>query len=77
MTLTLQEFYDLLANHDWYYQWSDDMRAYRAGQANEKVIEALAEQSDEHKKLYEEYSLAMFSGNIFGCPDHPIPERPE
>jgi hypothetical protein len=36
------DFYKILANHDWYYNFSDDGRVWRAGQAMEKCIVSCA-----------------------------------
>ena len=36
--LELQEFYDKLEKHDWFYYYSDDRKVYAAGQKNETCI---------------------------------------
>ena len=58
--MTLNEFYTVLANHDWYYQYSDDHRVWRNGQSNFDRIRMLSKESPEHTKLLEEYSSYVF-----------------
>jgi hypothetical protein len=41
--MRLDELYDALLGHDWYYQMSDDPRAYRAGIAAQRHLRGLAE----------------------------------
>jgi hypothetical protein len=37
---SLQEFYDELESHDWFYFYSDDIKAFSAGQSNETKLNA-------------------------------------
>jgi hypothetical protein len=57
----LKTLEELLQNHDWFYQYSDDYSVYERGQnawkTISKVMEALddAGLSDESNALYEKY----------------------
>jgi hypothetical protein len=68
--MTLQEFYDLLDQHDWYYQYSDDRSVYNRGKEQQAKIEAQASGRREFKLL-----LEAFRSYIRGS--GPKPERPQ
>ena len=54
--LSLNQFEELLKNHDWSYQMSEDSRYYRRGQMQLKEIEsAIAEGGERFENLYNEY----------------------
>jgi hypothetical protein len=63
---TLKEFDAQLARHDWYYNFSDCHRTWRAGESSFASIKALAKMSPEHGELYEAWSKRHFSGETFG-----------
>ena len=77
MPLTLVEFYDLLARHDWSYQMSDDHRAWEKGRKNWDWIQHVLMQNEEYtpvfRDLYNRYSewVRDAHGNVTK------PERPE
>lgn len=74
--MTLQEFYDELNSHDWYYMYSDDHRVWSAGERDRKRLQELSKQIEGGQKLYEEFFEHHFSGEIFGTTEAPKPERP-
>ena len=51
--MELEEYQKLLDTHDWYYQYSDDYRWYKKGQAERDRLRALAETSEEFKAAYQ------------------------
>lgn len=53
---TLEEYEQLLKNHDWFYTMSDDARVYREGLKKEKLILEQSLTSKEHEKLYLKHS---------------------
>jgi hypothetical protein len=59
--MNIQQFEELLKNHDWTYVMSEDSRYYRRGQNQLKEIEeAIAqagesEWSEEYQNLYNQY----------------------
>ena len=74
--MTLQEFWDMLNRHDWYYQFSDDHSMWSDGNKNADQIRLLSDISPGHKKLYEGFQKHYFGGEAFKKPESPKPERP-
>jgi hypothetical protein len=75
MKMSLQEFYDLLDQHDWFYPMSDDSRVFEKGQANERRLISLATTITGGKSLYVSY-LAYINSRIEGTKIEK-PRRPE
>lgn len=71
--MTLKEFYQELEKHDWYYDMSDDHGVWERGTANKRRLEGIAEESEEHRKLYEGFSQHYFSGEPWGTEKKPKP----
>ncbi len=75
--MTIQEYYDMLEKHDWYYCFSDDHRYWVAGERSIKELRRLA---DEHGEafytLLEGFFNHHFSGKPWGNEQAPKPERP-
>lgn len=44
----------MLEEHDWYYMFSDDSRAYNAGYKNALYIRELADGNEEFARMYQE-----------------------
>jgi len=74
--MSLQEFFDELEKHDWYYEYSDDQRVWDKGNTNSKRLSGISEESEEHKKLYKDYTNHMYSGETFEKEKIPKPDRP-
>lgn len=74
--MTLSEFFNLLENHDWFFEMSDDGRVYRRGESQRARIEQVAAESPAHKALFEAFRAHMFSGPAWGTAKQPKPERP-
>jgi len=53
--LTKVEFMEMLKNHDWYYQFSDDHRYWVKGNAEAKLIQAAMDVQPEFKEIYLKY----------------------
>lgn len=54
------EFFKLLEKHDWYYQYSDDHRAWEKGNSESKRIQAIAQEIPVFLDMYRDYSKFMF-----------------
>ena len=54
------EFFKLLEKHDWYYQYSDDHRAWEKGSNESKRIQAIAQEIPLFLDMYRDYSKFMF-----------------
>jgi len=67
---TLAEFYDLLAEHDWTYNYSDDGNMWRRGLKQYKLIDSIiALGGEEYENLYHKWFGYMWN-------KAPRPERP-
>jgi len=49
------QYIQLLKNHDWYYQYSDDHRAYTAGRESWGRIVHLQKQIDPDYTIFKQY----------------------
>jgi hypothetical protein len=74
--VSLTEYWDMLNSHDWYYDFSDDHSVWKAGVANRDKLNTIARQSDDHKKLRDDFSKHYFSGEPWGTERAPKPPRP-
>ena len=74
--MNIQEYYDLLDEHDWFYQFSDDMRVYNAGNVAQKKIQHLSETSTVHRDLYLSFQGYIFSGPSYKTAHLTKPVRP-
>lgn len=57
--LSLDEFKDLANKADWYYEFSDDGRAWRRGEAEVSRVKSIAKGHPEREKVLEEMSAKM------------------
>jgi len=71
----LKDFHNMLSQHDWYHSYDDNIKTRNAGEEKESHLKQIAEQSPEHKQLFENYHRHMFSGPSFGTQKHPKPEN--
>ena len=74
--IPLPEYYDMLARHDWFYEYSDDNAVWRRGVASETAIREATTQSPAHAELYQAYHDHISSGPAFKTPKAPKPARP-
>lgn len=75
--VSLNDFYDMLEKHDWYYEFSDDHRAWKKGRLEYQKIKAIAAISPEYRQLHEDWTKHMFTGGPWKNEQAPKPERPE
>ena len=68
--MTLQQFYDALNRHDWFYMYSDDGYVSRRGAENMKRLSQIAQESAELNSLF----LAFVDHQHH---NKPKPTRPE
>lgn len=62
--MKLEEYEQMLKNHDWFYEFSDDPTVYRTGQENSKQIYATSKQSEEHLELFDKYKYEMLTSRL-------------
>jgi hypothetical protein len=51
--MTTEQFIDMLRNHDWYYQYSDDGSVYRAGDKQYQLIVIAKRGNPLFQRIYE------------------------
>jgi len=54
------EFFSLLEKHDWFYQYSDDHRAWERGSTESKRLQSIIQENDMFTRMYLTYSDYMF-----------------
>lgn len=75
--MNLQDYYDLLEQHDWYYIFSDDHKVYEKGKSNQdKLVDLAEENGPKFKELYKAFGDHYFSGKPWDTEQKPKPERP-
>ncbi len=77
MKLTLEEYYDQLDKHDWFYEYSDDHTIWQKGSEERARLQRVSMQSPNHKKLWDGFNQYHFSGEAFGTDKNPKPKRPK
>lgn len=75
--MNLQEFYDYLDAHDWFYQYADDRRAFAQGEREALVIQSAIKLSPCYEKIYIAFRKYVYSGPAFNTPKIRKPKRPE
>lgn len=74
--VTLQEFYDLLDKHDWYYMMSDDNGVERKGSVAMVKLGRIAQQSPAHTELLAQFHQFHWTGKPWNTEQAPKPKRP-
>jgi len=74
--MTLQEFYDELDKHDWYYEYSDDHGVWNRGQSEWNRLYIAAKDSLEFQALMKSFHQHYYSGKPWGTDKQPKPNRP-
>jgi len=54
------EFFSLLEKHDWYYNYSDDHRAWEKGKNESHRLQAIIQEHSLFTRMYLAYSDYMF-----------------
>lgn len=68
--MTLAEYYDRLAAHDWHYMRSDDHRVFGQGEREALILHSAANTSPRYRELYEAWKRwAHYNA--------PLPRRPK
>ena len=77
--ISLEDYWERLENHDWFYPWSPN---YNALKAESKELQQLSRLSGKHLELYTTFSRVMIWNIILEGDDvmnasKPPSERPE
>ncbi len=57
----IREYFKQLRYHDWYYNYSDDHRVWKAGSANYDLIRDKSKENLTYKRMYNEFTKWMNS----------------
>ena len=72
--ISLSTYWDVLAAHDWFFEYNESADAHTKGQCYRTMLERYRAQSVAHEQLFDCFYRSAFSGKAFGDPE-PI-ERP-
>lgn len=69
--MTLTDYYEALAKHNWYYEYDDAYDVWLRGRMSLGHLIDISDSSKEHKALYESYVAHIFKGAVKPkCPVH-------
>lgn len=71
----LKQYYQLLKEHDWNYDFSDDLKVYKKGATERTVLSKLSQLSAEHESLYLGF-LLHYKAIVKGIEPPGIPKEP-
>lgn len=54
--LTIEEYFDMLGRHDWFYEYSDDHGVWQNGQATKVKLQSLAKTNDQFAIMFADYN---------------------
>ena len=74
--MNLNEFYDALENHDWFWMFSDDLKVKKNGENAEYELNEIAKLSSDHQDLLNAFRAYHFSGEPWKTERCPKPNRP-
>lgn len=63
--MTIEDFYALLENHDWYCHFSDSEQAAKAGRQSLLLLNKIASHHPLFKSLLDRFDAHMFSGDAW------------
>jgi len=72
---SLEQFWNVLCRHDWYFQFSDDFSVWKRGAEIEKAVLEMAKQTEIHQQLYDTFHTYNFSGGAFGTKQTAAPQK--
>lgn len=70
--MTKKEYFEAVENFDWYFQMSDDSRAYNAGCQREKELIQIGRENG-WLHIWQAWKDYMFSGEPWGTEKKPKP----
>ena len=54
--LTVEEYFDMLKRHDWFYEYSDDHSVWQKGQSAKAELQSLAKTNDQFAIMLADYN---------------------
>jgi hypothetical protein len=73
----LESFYNRVEHADWFYEMSDDHSVWERGCNQFGKLQAEANGNAEKEKILKDWTEFHYSGEAFGKPQAPKPERPQ
>lgn len=61
---TPTEFYKMLEQHDWFYNYSDDHRAWTAGNEATRRLQAIIQENDVLTRMYNDYAKSVHNPDL-------------
>jgi hypothetical protein len=74
--VNLTDFYQMLEKHEWFHIIDEDEARYQAGAEFYENLRKLADQSPEHKDLFNKYERWVWSKSNGGLTEVPKPPVP-
>lgn len=74
--ISLREYWELLNNHDWFYQWSDDHRVYQKGFRESQELSTLSIHGKDFQDLYQAFN-DWHIANVLRQDDVKKPKKPK
>lgn len=59
-SIALKDYYQLLEQHDWFYDYSDQHSTWERGHKNQQTLERAAKLSPVHQRLFDEFREHKF-----------------
>jgi|TARA_A100001037_G_scaffold262802_1_gene252647 hypothetical protein len=66
--MTLEDYKTELEYMDWWFDFSDDHRVWRAGHARKRFLEELSKQTPQHKAAWDEVQQQLRDGTFRAQP---------
>ena len=66
--MNLEEYKSALKSMDWWYDYSDDHRVYRAGLYRKQLLEGASNESPEHKLAWDQVQQSLRDGTFRAQP---------
>lgn len=58
--MTIEEYWQKLKSHDWYYDYSDDHSVWQRGGRSKVELQAACQENELFARMYTDYSNWMF-----------------
>lgn len=74
MECSIVEYFEMLKNHDWYFEMSDDQSVWKEGsEYHQHLLNIANEKQADYKRMFDAFEQAYFSGEPWGTAKVEIP----
>ena len=78
MECSIVEYYEMLKNHDWYYDFTEDDEVWKKGTEEREHLRSIAsEKGLDYERMWKAFNDAMFSGEPWGTEKVELPRLNE